>query len=141
MNQFCCKALLALCFVLFTASAQSQFLMDMIDTSKETGKGMLALYRKFDRIKIGGYIQPEFQFAQSKGIKSFEGGDFGPQVRNRFLLRRSRYILRDNNCLTRIKSLKKEFRTSFCLNEVQIASYFIFISIAFAAYRGRSECL
>ncbi|MBI1781101.1 MAG: porin [Sphingobacteriales bacterium] len=84
------KALLALTLLLISAAAQSQFLMDMIDTSKETGKGMLALYRKFDRIKIGGYIQPEFQFAQSKGVKSFEGGDFAPQVNNRFLLRRSR---------------------------------------------------
>lgn len=90
MNHFRRKSLLALCFVLFSVAAQSQFLMDMIDTSKETGKGMLALYRKFDRIKIGGYIQPEFQIAQSKGIKSFEGGDFASQVSNRFLLRRSR---------------------------------------------------
>lgn len=62
----------------------------MIDTSKETGKGLLAMYKKFDHIKIGGYIQPQFQVAQSKGIKSYEGGDFSSLVSNRFMLRRSR---------------------------------------------------
>lgn len=67
-----------------------QFLMDMIDTTKETGRGMLAVYRKFDHLRIGGYIQPQFQWAQEKGIKSYEGGDFAAKVNNRFMLRRAR---------------------------------------------------
>ncbi len=69
---------------------QAQYLMDMVDTSKETGRGLLNLYKKFDHLKIGGYIQPQFQIAGSKGIKSFEGGDFSAKVNNRFMLRRSR---------------------------------------------------
>ncbi len=64
--------------------------MDMVDTSKETGRGLLALYKKFDHLRIGGYIQPQFQVIQSKGAKSFEGGDFSTKVSNRFMLRRSR---------------------------------------------------
>jgi hypothetical protein len=67
-----------------------QYLMDMVDTSKETGRGLLALYKKFDHLKIGAYIQPQFQVAQNKGIKSFDGGDFAATVSNRFMLRRSR---------------------------------------------------
>lgn len=70
--------------------AFAQYLMDMVDTSKETGRGLLALYKKFDHLKIGAYIQPQYQVAQSKGIKSFEGGDFAATVSNRFMLRRSR---------------------------------------------------
>lgn len=70
--------------------SKAQFLMDMVDTTKETGKGMLAIYKKFDHLRIGGYIQPQFQVAASKGAKTFEGGDFGAQVSNRFMLRRSR---------------------------------------------------
>lgn len=62
----------------------------MIDTTKETGKGMLAVYKKFDHLRMGGYIQPQFQWAQQKGIKSFEGGDFAAKVSNRFMLRRAR---------------------------------------------------
>ncbi len=64
--------------------------MDMVDTSKETGRGLLALYKKFDHLRLSGYIQPQFQVVQSKGIKSFEGGDFATNVSNRFMLRRSR---------------------------------------------------
>ena len=68
----------------------AQFLMDMVDTSKDAGRGLLSIYKKYDHLKIGGYIQPQFQVASEKGIKSFEGGDFGTQVSNRFILKRSR---------------------------------------------------
>jgi len=74
----------------FCHALQAQYLMDMVDTSKETGRGLLNLYKKFDHLKIGGYIQPQFQIAGNKGIKSFEGGDFSTKVSNRFMLRRSR---------------------------------------------------
>ena len=68
----------------------AQYLMDMVDTTKETGRGLLSLYKKFDHLRIGGYIQPQFQVAGSKGTKNFEGGDFSANVSNRFMLRRSR---------------------------------------------------
>ncbi|HMO62021.1 MAG TPA: porin [Ferruginibacter sp.] len=64
--------------------------MDLLDTTKEAGKGLLGVYQKFDRVRIGGYIQPQFQLAQSQGIKSYEGVDFAANVNNRFMLRRSR---------------------------------------------------
>jgi len=69
---------------------RAQFLMDMVDTTTETGKGLLNVYKKYDHLRFGGYIQPQFQIASQKGIKSFEGGDFSPRVNNRFMLRRSR---------------------------------------------------
>lgn len=68
----------------------AQFLMDMVDTTTETGKGILSVYKKFDHLRFSGYIQPQFQIASEKGVKSFEGGDFAPRVSNRFMLRRSR---------------------------------------------------
>jgi hypothetical protein len=71
-------------------AGKAQFLMDMLDTTKEAGKGLLNIYKKFDHLRIGGYIQPQFQVAQSEGTKGFEGGDFGTHVSNRFMLRRSR---------------------------------------------------
>lgn len=70
--------------------SHAQFLMDMVDTTTETGRGMLSIYRKYDHLKFSGYIQPQFQVAQDEGIKSFEGGDFSSRVSNRFMLRRSR---------------------------------------------------
>jgi len=81
---------LLVAMLLFYQCLQAQFLMDMVDTTKETGRGLLAVYKKFDHLRIGGYIQPQFQVASAKGVKSFEGGDFAAQVNNRFMLRRSR---------------------------------------------------
>jgi len=81
-------ALVLLCTLPFAAKAQ--FLMDMIDTTKDAGKGMLGIYKKFDHLRLSGYLQPQFQLAESKGIKTFDGTDFATNVNNRFMLRRSR---------------------------------------------------
>lgn len=70
--------------------AEAQFLMDMIDTTTDMGKGLLNLYSRFDRLRLSGYIQPQFQVAQEKGARNFEGGDFGPNTNSRFMLRRAR---------------------------------------------------
>lgn len=70
--------------------ANAQFLMDMIDTTTTTGKGILSVYKKYDHLRFSGYIQPQFQVAEAKGAKAFEGGDFASRVSNRFMLRRSR---------------------------------------------------
>ncbi|MBB6500367.1 porin [Pedobacter cryoconitis] len=41
-------------------------------------------------IKITGYLQTQFQKAQSPGISSFSGGDFAENSDNRFIIRRGR---------------------------------------------------
>ena len=64
--------------------------MDMIDTTTEMGKGILNIYEKYNKLRISGYIQPQFQVASEPGIKSYEGGDFPPNSNNRFMLRRGR---------------------------------------------------
>lgn len=74
-------------------SLRAQFLMDMVDTTKDLGKGLIGIYKKYDNLKISGYMQPQFQWASAKGTKSFNGGDFGPEVNNRFMLRRGRLRL------------------------------------------------
>ena len=86
MKQLIIIAIFSLSFFV----SKAQFLMDMVDTTTETGKGLLNVYKKYDHLRFGGYIQPQFQIASQKGIKSFEGGDFSPRVNNRFMLRRSR---------------------------------------------------
>jgi hypothetical protein len=69
---------------------KAQFLMDMVDTTKDMGKGLLSIYKKFDRIRINGYMQPQFQVTQARGAKNFSGGDFPANSNNRFTLRRGR---------------------------------------------------
>ena len=69
---------------------RAQFLMDMIDTTTDIGKSVLSVSKRFDNIRIGGYLQPQFQLVETKGAKSFNGGDFPINVNNRFMLRRGR---------------------------------------------------
>lgn len=90
LNEMGQKFLVSLLLVLATSSIQAQFLMDMVDTNKDVGRGLLALYHRFDRVKISGYMQPQFQAIQKKGAKSFNGGDYAEHTDNRFMLRRGR---------------------------------------------------
>ncbi|WP_343688779.1 porin [Chitinophaga sp.] len=80
-------------FLLLSSLVKAQFLMDMIDTTTELGKGMISLYHKYDAVRFSGYIQPQFQYAQAKGIESYAGGNFADHVNNRFMLRRGRFRL------------------------------------------------
>lgn len=73
-----------------TVTARAQFLMDMIDTTTEMGKGMMSMYMKYDALRFSGYIQPQFQMAQSRGAQSYAAGNFPTASDNRFTLRRGR---------------------------------------------------
>ena len=85
------RSLAILCvLIIATTQLQAQFLMDMIDTTKDLGRGMLGVYNKFDHIRISGYMQPQYQVASDTGISSYSGGNFAPNSNNRFTLRRGR---------------------------------------------------
>jgi hypothetical protein len=70
-------------------SAQ-RFLMDLVDTTNTMGKGMLSIYERYNRVRISGYIQPQFQYSTAKGAESYAGGNFSEMSDNRFMLRRGR---------------------------------------------------
>ncbi len=40
--------------------SKAQFLMDMIDTTTDIGKSVLSVSKRFDNIRMSGYIQPQF---------------------------------------------------------------------------------
>lgn len=85
------KALWLFCLLIIAQGAKSQLLMDMIDTTGEVGKNVLG--NRYNRFFISGYLQPQFQVVQSKGARSFGGGDFPANSNNRFTLRRGRLRL------------------------------------------------
>jgi hypothetical protein len=85
------KVLLLLSVLIAGNSVFAQrFLTDMMDTSTSIGKGLYPIYQKSDRLRFGGYMQPQFQWAESKGVKNYAGGDFAANSNNRFMLRRGR---------------------------------------------------
>lgn len=82
-----------------TVLAQGQFLMDMIDTTKQLGKTAYQTIGRFNHIRISGYMQPQYQVSSAKGSTNYSGGNFAPASNNRFMLRRGRirfdYLLSD----------------------------------------------
>ncbi len=68
-------------------------LTDMIDTTTSIGKSMLSINNRLGKIGFSGYMQPQFQWAESKGADGnvYNGGDFGPYVNTRFRMRRGRF--------------------------------------------------
>jgi phosphate-selective porin len=88
------KATVLLLLLLVSAQVlKAQFLTDMMDTTTNVGRGILQMYKKFDRIYFTGYMQPQLQVAQTKGIDTWNGGDFAPRSNSRFMLRRGRVRL------------------------------------------------
>ena len=90
---------LFLFFLLFLFSAYCQRYLSDLDSSllylKDTVRPFL---KRFENLQFSGYIQPQFQLADTEGAKSYDGGDFSTFSRSRFMLRRARikldYLLR-----------------------------------------------
>jgi hypothetical protein len=62
----------------------------LMDFDTTVVKKLLSTIKKYEYVGISGYIQPQFQFIQTNGAKSFNGGDYLPNVNNRTMLRRGR---------------------------------------------------
>lgn len=87
------RRLIFFSFLLFgSMSLNAQVMLnDLLDTSSSLGKGFLSMYEQYNWLRFSGYLQPQFQFAESKGAPTFNGGDFAPNSDNRFSLRRGRF--------------------------------------------------
>src|SRR6187402_1587268 len=82
-------SLLVLAVILFCSSSQAQRYLSDIDSSflKDTVRPII---KRFENIIISGYMQPQFQVAESDGAPSFAGGNFSQFSQTRFMLRRAR---------------------------------------------------
>src|SRR4051812_12547229 len=41
-------------------------------------------------LKVTGWIQAQFQYAETRGVANFDGGNFAPNSDKRFMIRRGR---------------------------------------------------
>lgn len=64
--------------------------VDPIDTLNSAIANLASLIDKSNRLKITGYIQPQFQLTETEGAESFAGGNFAAFQDNRFQMRRGR---------------------------------------------------
>jgi|CXWL01.1.fsa_nt_gi hypothetical protein len=97
-NQLLAKTFFTCFFTLFLSiTAFSQRYLADIDSSFFIKDTVRPLIKRFENLRITGYIQPQFQMAQSDGAPSYAGGNFSQYSSSRFMLRRARvkieYIL------------------------------------------------
>jgi Phosphate-selective porin O and P len=83
-------AMLSLCIGINTLKAQ-ETTENPIDTLARAVHRLTDDISVFKRVKISGFIQSQFQWADSMGAKSFAGGDFPATVDKRFKVRRAEF--------------------------------------------------
>lgn len=97
------KGILSLLLCLSVAKSVAQDHGALTDIDTTTARKLISTLKKYEYIGISGYIQPQFQWIQTKGAKNFNGGDFQPNASNRFMMRRGRIrfdyarFTKDNN--------------------------------------------
>jgi hypothetical protein len=88
------KTLLLLIMLNIGAAGTRSFAQDMNELPLDTLTRRVSMIQStldvMNRIKISGYIQAQFQWADSMGQASVAGGNFAAGVDKRFLLRRGR---------------------------------------------------
>lgn len=80
---------LFLLFCMPFAGFCQRFLTDL-DSSFFIKDTVRPTIKRFENLRITGYMQPQFQVAQADGAQSFEGGNFAQFSKSRFMLRRAR---------------------------------------------------
>lgn len=75
-----------------TSSIAQRYLTDY-DSSLFIRDTVRTVIKRMENLSFSGYIQPQFQVAESKGAASFNGGNFSEFANNRFTLRRARIKL------------------------------------------------
>jgi hypothetical protein len=71
-----------------------------IDGINETLLGIVPTIDALKKIKISGYIQAQYQIAESASVSSYAGGNFPQNVKSRFQVRRGRFKINYDNDLT-----------------------------------------
>ena len=66
---------------------------ESVDGINETVAAMKTTLDALKKIKVSGYIQFQYQMAESASVPTFSGGDFAANVKSRFLLRRLHLML------------------------------------------------
>lgn len=77
-------------FLILSYTSFSQRYLSDYDSTLFIRDTVRPLAERFTNLSISGYIQPQFQVAQEKGIASYEGGNFSENAKSRFMLRRAR---------------------------------------------------
>ncbi|MBK6937181.1 MAG: porin [Chitinophagaceae bacterium] len=76
--------------LLAVSTANSQRYLSDIDSSFFIKDTVRPVIKRFENLRITGYIQPQYQVAEAQGTASYAGGNFSQFSTSRFMLRRAR---------------------------------------------------
>lgn len=82
--------LLAVSSAIPVESYAQQSLSAIEDTISIQKKSNAILKKELSKLSFSAYLQPQFQWVESKGASTYAGGNFSPNSDNRFTLRRGR---------------------------------------------------
>jgi hypothetical protein len=83
--------LFIVCFAIGSVTGlKAQTQSQPTDSLKRAVSDMNKTIEVLKRIKITGWVQAQYQWAETKGAANFDGGDFGPNSDQRFMIRRGR---------------------------------------------------
>jgi phosphate-selective porin len=74
-------------------SYTQRYLSDLDSSLLYIKDSVRPVLKRFENLQFTGYMQPQFQVADTEGAKSYSGGDFAPHAKSRFMLRRARVKL------------------------------------------------
>src|SRR3989339_474165 len=81
---------LGLLITLSFSPALAQLESYRLDDTTGMFRDLCHIRNKYSNLSFTGYLQAQFQYADSTGIPSYNGGDFSKYTNNRFMLRRAR---------------------------------------------------
>src|SRR6188474_3130644 len=106
MIKFWLRSSLCFTIILFCFKTNAQRYLSDIDSSFFIKDTVRPLIKRFQNINISGYMQPQFQVAESDGAASYAGGNFSQYSSSRFMLRRARvkidYLLRTEERMPKV---------------------------------------
>ena len=85
------KLVIVIFLSIISLAGYSQRYLSEYDSTLFFKDTLRPLLKRLENLHFSGYIQPQFQVAQSKGAKSFNGGDFSEFSQSRFMLQRARF--------------------------------------------------
>jgi len=105
LNKLLRAGSIVMLFFLTMPHLSAQRYLTDIDSSFFIKDTVRPIVKRFENIIISGYMQPQFQMAESDGAQSFAGGNFSQYSSTRFMLRRARvkidYLLKTKANLPR----------------------------------------
>ncbi|MBL0233125.1 MAG: porin [Chitinophagaceae bacterium] len=101
MKYFSYRGILLLNLLILQFEGKCQRYLADLDSSLYIKDTVRPILQRFENLRITGYMQPQFQVAQSDGAPSYAGGNFSQFSSSRFMLRRARikidYLLAAKN--------------------------------------------